>query len=413
MLSRIHWKKSVVAGAMTVSVFVASTSPIFAAENFFQRAQRSLSSTMDGIVLSLPGKKSGKLVMKRMNESYKKLKSFESDTTVDVEILGGGQSVGKAQLKLAGPTVVGEVWNPQSYKQDMKVSGNLSFEGTTLSAAADLRQLDGVTYMRITQMPAIPGANFDQVKNQWIKFDPAAQSTGAYDNVLTAEQQQKMQDAFIKMLESSTVSEAKPEKKNNENVFVMTLTISKPALIEYIKTAAEINQEVMKSAADTPAEQDALAQQSPEKMTQELEKVLESVGEIKSTVWVERKNFFPTYFELPLEVDITKMTEGSMQGAAAPEVDRLKMSIVSDTSKFNESFTISAPDGAQDAETFFQSMMGPAMMAPGAGMAPSGSTRMMAPSAPTELRDLTPEQQRQLEELEMQYMMDLEGLDSF
>lgn len=405
MPSRIDWKKSVVAGAMTVSVFVASTSPIFAAENFFQRAQRPFSSAIDGIVLSLPGSKSGKLVMKRMNESYSKLKSFESETTVDVEILGGGQSVGKAQLKLSGPTVVGEVWNPQSYKQDMKLSGNVSFEGTTLNAAADLRQLDGVTYMRITQMPAIPGASFDQVKNQWIMFDPAAQSGSTEDVQLSAEQQQKMQEAFMKMFESSTVSEAKPEKKNNENVFVMTLTISKPALIEYIKTAAEINQEVMFSAADTPAEQNALAQQSPEKMTQDLENALESIGEIKSTVWVERKNFFPTYFELPLEVDLTKMTEGAMQGAAVPEVDRLKLRIVSDTSRFNESFTITAPEGAQDAETFFQSKMGPVMM---------------APSAPTELRELTPEQEElekknmiKLDELEKQYWMELEGLDSY
>lgn len=405
MLSRFHWKKSVVAGAMTLSVFAASTSPIFAAENILQRAQRSFSSAVDGIVLSLPGKKSGKLVMKRMNESYKDLKSFDSSTTIDIDLLGNGQSVGKAQLNLAGPTIVGEVWNPQTYQQDMKVDGSVSFEGTTLSAAADLRMLDGVTYMRITQLPSIPGFNLDQVKNQWVKMDPAAQGVRANEMKFNAEQQQALQDAFMKMLESSTVSEAKPEKKDGENVFVMTVTISKPALVEYIKTVAEINQDILKNAATTPAEQDALALQSPEKMTQDVERALDSVGEVTSTIWVERKNYFPTYFELPLEVDLTKVAGDSLQqGAGTPEVDRLKMSIVSDTRKFNEDFSIDAPSDAQDADVFFQSIMGSAL-APSAGM--NSSVRQ---TTPTELRDLTPAQQRQLEELEMQYMMELDSL---
>lgn len=410
MLTKVNWKKSLIVSAMTAVVFVGSTQPIFAAENFFQRTQRSISNTVDGLYLKLPGKKPGKLVVKQMSESYKKLKSFESDTTIDIQISGEGQQVGTAQLKLSGPTVVGEFWNPQTYKQEMKVNGNVSFEGTTLSAAAEVKMLDGISYFKITQLPSLPGVNLDQMKNQWVKVDPASQGVNAEETTLTAEQQQKMQAAFLKMLEGSEVSEAKPEKKDNVDVYVVTMTISKPAVVDYIVTATEIQRESMKNAATTEAQKMALENQTPEMTKQSLEKAMEAIGDIRATVWVERKNYYPKHFELPIDVNLEKVAPGVSQGSAtSPKVDKLQVKIVADTRKFNESFTITVPEGAEDAETFFQKMMG-SSMAPGMvpSSVPSSQMNRRPSTGTSELPEMTEYQRMQLE----QYEKELEELES-
>jgi len=374
MSLRLEWKKLVIAGVVSSTVFIGSAQPAFAAENFFQKIQHSVSSGLDGFYLKyIPGNKPGKLVVKQMTDSYKNLKSFEDDTAVDVDVIGNGQTLGSAHLKMTGPMVVGEFSNPQSYQQDLKVAGQVSMQGTTLSATADLKMINGVSYLRITQLPGLPGTSFDQVKDKWIKFDPAATRSATKDTVKwTPEQQQKLQDGFFKMVESAKVSEAKPDKKDGVDVYVITLNVPKQAVVDYVMTLSDTQLQAGAMIAPT---------KDPAESRKNLETAMDAVGDVNLTLWVERNHYYPKHFELPLELDVKKIltaqesSTGKAMMPVAQQVDKVNLKIVSDISKFNESFTVTAPDSAEDAQTFFQKVMGPAMMG-GAAQVPSDTSMM-------------------------------------
>jgi hypothetical protein len=401
-----NWKRYVVVGAMSTMVFIGSAQPVFAADNFFQKIQNSVSSTVDGFYLRyVPGKKPGKLVIKQMVEASKKLKSFESDTTIDVQLMGEGQQIGTAQLKAAGPVIVTEYWNPMTYKQDLKMSGSVSFEGTALSANAEVKMIDGITYAKFNQLPTLPGFSFDQIKNIWMKFDPAAQGVTKEETTFTAEEQQKLQEAFNKMIEASQFSEARSEKKDDVNTYVVDITIPKSAVIDYMMVAGEIERQKMINKAESEDLKAMYENVSPAEMRANYEKMMESVGEIKATVWVERKNYYPKHFEIPLEIRLTD--------AIVPQVgqaDSIQLKINSSTSKFNESFTIEAPADAKDAQEVLMQMSGPTgptmiMGTPtGVGTGVSGTQQnMYMPNVGTsELPEMTEWQKMQLEQYQKQ-----------
>jgi hypothetical protein len=407
---RFSWKKTLIVSAVGISVFGLTASPVFAAENFFQKTQRSFSEGVDRLYLKvIPGDKPGKLVVKQMSTASQKIKSFKGDTNINVEMIGAGKTTGTMSLTASGPTVVGELWNPKSYQQEMALSGQFSMQGTTLSAAADIKMVNGVTYMKINKLPALPGAQLDQLTGTWVKFDPASQGVKTEETKFTPEQTQRMQDAFKKMIESSEAGTAKSEKKDGNNVFVVTLTISKPAVVEYIGTVTEIQREMMEKTADTDEEKAMLRSQDPALAKKNIEEALNAMGDIKATFWVDKGNYFPRHFELPLEIDVKKFTEQSAAakemlpeaGAQAQQIDMVKVNIVSNATDFNKPFTITAPEGAEDAQIFFSKAM--STMAPGAATRPGSATpaMMRTPTTGTsELQDLTPEQKKQLMEYE-------------
>ncbi len=404
---RFSLRKTLIAGTIGITVFGLTASPVFAAENFFQRIQRSFGEKMDRLYLQvIPGDKPGKLVIKQMNAATQNLKSFKDDTAVSVEVIGGGKTMGTASLTASGPTVIGELWNPQSYKQEMSVTGEYSIQGTTLSATADVKMVDGVSYMKINQLPAIPGTQLDKLTGTWIKFDPTSQNPTMEKPQFTPEQMQKLQDAFKKMIESADAGTAKPDKKDGHNVFVVTVTVSKPAVVEYVGTVLEVQKEVMAKAAKTEQAKAMIENQDQAAVKKSVEEALNAVGDIKATFWVDKGNYYLRHFELPLEVDVQKLiaqakaAKGGMADTPTPAnvPDTVKINMVANATDFNQQFTIAAPDNAEDAQTFFTKMM--STMAPPT-VAPTLPTRSMmrAPTVGTsELPELTPAEKKQLME---------------
>lgn len=389
-------KKAVLGVALVGLLFVSSTHQTFAAENIFQRVQKSVSSKVDNLYLRfVPGKKSGKLVLKQMSESYKTLKSFESDTTLDAQVTGEGKTLATAKLNMVGVTKLDDVWNPQTYSQEVKVTGNVAFEGTTLSAIADMKMIDGVTYVMVSQLPALPGFPSENFKNTWIKVTPEKANEATSMVEPTAEQKQKMQDALMKLLESAQVSDAVSEKKDGENVFLLELTLSKPTLVEYFMTVTEVQKEIMVAAATTEEEKEMITRPSGIDEKANLQAALDYVGDLKMKLWVERSHYYPTYFEMPLTVDAKRVIQlNASPNPTLSNIEKANITITSDMRKFNEPVNVVAPEGAQDIQSLMGKMMG--VPSDAAMVAPPAQIRK--PTVGTsELPELTDWQKQQLD----------------
>lgn len=410
-------RKTLIAGAVGIAVFGLTAQPVLAAGNIFQQVQQSITGQFEKLYLQIiPGDKPGKLVLRQVGLASQNLKSFDGKTSIQVTAAGTTDSVGTATLTISGPTVMGQVWDTKSYKQDVNVTGSLSYNGKSYEAAANLRMVDGVTYLQVTQMPELSGVSLKDIQNTWVKFEPLQATASANAKTWTPEQQAKLQDAFYKMLNSSDVSPAKVEKKDGNDVYVLIATISKPALAEYFTAIRQLETETLEKNGESAA-----AAMTPA----DTEKMLANVGEIKATFWIDKSSFFPRHMELPLTIDVKKaaadenMTDTLPKTIPVDSVESLDLKITSDLSKHNQSFTIVAPEGAEDSRVFFTKIMGifmpglsgmggtGSMMLP-TGTLPSGAmmpktgvpTYRMPNVGSTELPTMSPEQLKALQQYE-------------
>jgi len=354
-------RKTLIVGVVGVVVFGFTAMPVSATGNIFQQVQQSITGQFERLYLQvIPGDKPGKLVLKQVGVASQNLKSFDGKTTVLVEAKGAaGSSLGAATLTVSGPTVIGEVWDTKTYKQDLSMTGSLTFQGKSYDAAANVRTVGGVTYLQVTKLPDLSGASLMDLQNTWVKFESTTATGAASTQSLKPDQQTKLQDAFYKMLNASEVSPAKVEQKDGNEVYVLTAMISKPAVTEYLSTLRQTNTEDM----------------------------LDNFGDIKATLWVDKSSFFPMHMELPLTVDVKNAAagQGAMIAFANPlpinTVESVNLTITSDLSKHNQSFTIVAPVGAEDSQLFFTKMMG--MFIP--SLTGMGGAGMMVPRTGTTL----------------------------
>ena len=412
-------RNAVVGGMGAFLLFASVARPAFAAENIFQQLQQTITGQLERLYLQfIPGEKSGKMVLKQMGLATQSLKSFQGRTTIELKALSAQQSVGEATLELAGPTVVGQVWDPTSYTQDLSVKGSLTYQGKSLQASANLRMVDGVTYLQLRELPDMNGADPSNPINTWVKFEPIPASGSAQDSSSqwSAEQQARVQAAFYQMLDNSEVSSARVEKKDGGDVYVFTATLSKTALAEYLTTLRQVEAESESSEANALDPADLRAQ---------TEQMLSNIGEITATFWVDKSRFYPRHFELPLEINVLQARENEGEGSAGltqalpvNDVDTLTIFISSDMTNYNESYLITTPENAEDSRVFFTKIMGAFM--PGlSGMIPPlesqtpGSSMMQLisprPDVPedrlptvgtTELPSMSPEQKKALEQYE-------------
>ncbi|MBW7944431.1 hypothetical protein H3C70_03465 [Patescibacteria group bacterium] len=412
-------RNAVIGSIGALVLFASAAQPAFAAENILQQLQQTITGRLERLYLQLiPGEKPGKLVLKQMGEATQSLKSFQGRTTLELTALSAQQSVGEATLELAGPTVVGQVWNPTSYLQDLAVKGSLNYQGKSLQASANLRMIDGVTYLQLRELPEMNGADLSNLLNTWVKFEPLPASGSAQESVpqWSAEEQEKVQTAFYRMLDNSEVSTARVEKKEGGDVYVFTATLSKPALAEYLITLRQAEAEVGSSGPDML---------DPADLQTQTDQMLSNIGEITATFWVDKSRFYPRHFELPLEINVLQARENEGEGSAGltqtlpvNDVDTLMIFVTSDMTNYNENYLITTPENAEDSRVFFTKIMGAfmpglsGMMPPLESQTPSNSMMQLISPKPdvsqnrlptvgtTELPSMSPEQKKALEQYE-------------
>lgn len=380
---RMSAKKVIVLSSMFVLAFGMSTRPAFAAENIFQQIQQGITTRFQRIYLQLiPGNKPGKMVLQQMGAATQNVKSFSSRTDVSVKLMGEGSELGTASVTATGPTVVTDLWNPKTYQQEAAITGSLSYAGATMDLAANTKLVDGVSYLQLRQLPELGGIRTDSLLNTWVRFEQATAAAS-----LDQEALEKTQTAFYNMLNASEVSDANVEQKDGNDVYVFTAKLSKPAVAEYITA--------VRTAQGQAAE------------LSEAQEALENVGDITVTFWVDKRTFYPRHVELPLQItvepkDLEQMGQTKLPTQLAPsDLQNVDVKITTDMTQHNESFTITAPENAENSQVFITRILSLIM---------PGLPSMNLPSVPagyrpptvgtTELPAMTPEQKRAIEQYE-------------
>jgi hypothetical protein len=395
-------KKFLLTLSLIATVSLLLPSPAFAAENgiqkFFSSVTTSISNSVQRLSLLLPGDKNGKIVINQAAQASQNIKSAFVNSEMIFDLQEKETSLANIKLDISGPFEMNTVYDSNAYKQELHALGVVTMQGTTLTADADFKLTKDFIYFKLNQVPAVPVFDFTPIKGKWLKTEngkPAsAATTDESTPPLNTDQEQRMKDALTQLLTEAQYSSAKKETKNSRPVYVLDVTLSKEAILDYAKTVIQIQQE--------NAQTDAAKMEADQKQVESsLAKLLDNASELKATLWVDRSSFYITHIDVPIvftvpaeqknedSVAVSALVGGSSPLAALDKVDKVKMTLTTDLKDFNQPIQFSEPTDAQDAKEAFQGLMGSsAPVVPAFGEESS------------ELPGLTPQQKLQLQKYE-------------
>lgn len=396
-------------------VSLGLTRPVWAAENVFQTWQQGLTSRLERLYLQWwPGEKSGQAVLRQALTATQQLRSFTGTTTVELELPATSATPGTIQLTASGPTLMDQLWDPRTFRQDLQVKVQASLAPESWQLSGQLRQIAGDTYLQFNQLPALPGINTSQLLNTWIKLPAAASTPPATTNLA------ELQTAFTQLFSQAQVSPARPETLGNQAVYALTVTLPSAAVEQYLQTIQRLTQPAVPplgSPSVVPPVSDG-------------SRLLAGMEALSLRLWVDRQSYLIRQFELPLQLP-PEAAAGSLTalpvlpnslalpGAGQPAGDELvdptgaavsaeplSVLIRSQLDQHNQTFTVTAPAEAQDLQQLLLPFMGsglpgqPLPTAAGGGAAATQPGRRLPTVGTTELPALTPAQQKVLEEYE-------------
>ena len=377
-------KKRISSLLLVLGTTVALTLPTTAQAQGFQPRKfltglrdRIANGTQRLYLRAVPGDKDAKAVMKQSLVATDNVTSLNFNMTVDGSAMKAGESMGSFSFNMNGPMQSNGWYNLDDVKQQWNISGRVQVEGVQVSGAGEMI-MDGqdMMYFRLTEIPA-PLAQYQQLKNKWMSADLTATQTDQEE--MTPEQQERLKQATHKLYEDTVVGNARKEKWEGINVFVIDQEYTTDDLMAYIKVIDSITAEQMENGQTMTSDQEEM-----------MRKVLDAMAPFKSTTRIERSTFYMRQAEAPLKLNIrefaetmsgTEMTDAEF-GATTPDEVEMKMSMTFD--KYNEPVEITIPSDARPAEEVMQELMGyPGMMG---GTAPSYGRPQELPE------DLTEEQ---------------------
>ncbi len=374
-------KKFSISFLVAVFLFLVSFSPAHAEENFFQKFTHQLQSGFQRVYLMLPGDKPGDVVLQQTVDAAKNIKTAQTKASASVDFLQADQNLANVKVNIEGPVEINSIYDPQSYKQDLKVSGEATMQGTSMKASADVKLTGSLVYFRLNELPVIPFFNFDELKGKWLKSEVKARKADAQ---LTQAQQDQFMQAYTKLFQSSKLSSAQKTTKNDHNVYVLDINIPKAALAEYLDTVNKIQ------TSNTDVVQ-------TDEMKKDFSKVLDNIGDLKVTLWIDQSSFFVRHIEMPISYIPEKQANPGMAGtplSALSQADKVNVLVTVDMDQFNAPITFEEPKDAEDAQQAFQKMMGGTTgVKPPVDLQPQTPT----PTTPAELPGLTPAQKALLE----------------
>jgi hypothetical protein len=353
-------KKLGVSLAIFIAVYaVAAPQPAYAAGNFFQNFTQTVSQKVHRLYFILPGPKSGKDVMAEAIKANENVKSEEMTANVDVDLLKDDQKLANVKFGMSGNVEVPNRDDFNSFKEALALNGEFSMEGTTVKMGGDVRLLNGVMYMKVNELPALPNFNASDLKGKWMKMQNKNASSKSQ---LSQEDLQKLREASNNLVKNAQFTNATKETKNGHSVFVVQATLPKQAIADYVKEISKISS---KNSSMTATNQ--------EEIDKSLEKFMDNVSEVKATFWVDRGTFNIRHMEAPLT--ITVPNNGSMENentannpfSALSGLNVVKMNVSVDQDKFNQTFTFEEPTDAQDFEEVVSQMMMKGMGQPSTG----------------------------------------------
>jgi hypothetical protein len=364
-------KKISITLAIFLIVLGAAVSPVYAAENPVQTFFSSVGNGVQKLYLRfVPGNKSGSAVLNQAMRAMPNLKTSQMKTTIDTDLLKDDQSVSQLNITVQGPMEM-HTADTQMTRQDLHVNGEFTMQGTSLRADADFKLVGQTLYFKLNEVPALPSINLTSVTGKWLKTNASSSNATQPETDL----QQKVQAASVKLIHSSQAEVARPEYKNGHAVYIVEVTVPQVAIEEFVKTVLEVKPEAMA------------------KSQEQISRLLNQVGDVHATLWIDRGNFFVRHMEMPIQVPVDFSQSSGAGDEAGPaamlsQVNKVDIKIVMDADHFNEEVHFSEPTDAEDAATAFSGVLG-GMMGKSKGL-----------EGTSELPTLTPAQRLQIEQLQ-------------
>lgn len=201
-------------------------------------------NTLTRFWLSLPGKKSGRLVLSQTVFAEKTTSSMGHTAEVSFDFMNESDSILKVKLTSQGDVA----WKKDENQGNMlapSISGaheswNLMVDGDhfTQNANGELVQTKDGVFVQAAQLPTIPFMKTAKVTNTWIKLNPDLWMEKAVDDSSSEELKQKQEvwsKAVAELWRDAHVNSATKQDKNGVPVFEVTVEFPSQAVVRFVQ----------------------------------------------------------------------------------------------------------------------------------------------------------------------------------
>ena len=394
-------------------VLITPPAALAQSPGFLQNFVNQFQQRWDRFFLRLPGNKSGIKVLQQSLLAMGSAQSFKLSGHVQIDTTTPEMGNSRLELTVTGPVMVKDIYDPSSAQQDLKITGKISAEGTSLEGDIDLK-IDGRRmFVKLNQLPALPFLPIPttELKDQWILFEKTetADDQSAIDSPISPEDRAQLQAIYQQLLKASRISTARKETVDGQRVFIIEVVIPDEALVQYFKSLADLGSVNQKM---TEVEKTAAAEN--------INRALATLDELKIIFQVRRDDFYLTAIDLSLVMnasqlqDLLKSEAGAISPLTAGQVGNLSIQLGLKLTDYNQPVEFNLPSDYRRAEEVMAQIMG------GLGgnsnfLFPTGDSeknidqdqlqKILKPGNPVELPELTPAEQ----ELLKKYGVGVEG----
>ena len=300
-----------------------------------------------------PFRPSPEKVMAKMAEKAKEIKTLNSNILAEINIKNS--SVFGATINLIGSA---DNTDPQNLKSEGTINLSAAAEGVQFSGGLEAKQINGVSYIKLTNLPATPmlqpilmlmGIDLEQTKNQWIKIDKDSikKLSGTTTEELEQPQETANQESppILKKIEElvqnkkfySVKEEMPDESIKGTDVYHYVVVLNK-------KELKGLLQELLPTFG---TEQGVSFEQ--EKFEKDFDEFAEKIGELDAELWIGKKDYYLYRLQIEKDIDLANFNP-SAQGQVSLKIDTA-------FSNFNKSLSIEAPANAKGLEEIFGPLM--------------------------------------------------------
>lgn len=208
-----------------------------------------------------------------------------------------------------------------------------------LRAGFEIRNIDKLLYLALTEVPNLGFFDPATIVNQWVRFDssttPAsntspsiAKQQEAVKNTLTSENIQKLKTTFENSSLFTWSKEVTSEKINNTDVYHLKFKLNKEGVKKFVKDLSQLHTDMESASATMP----------------DIDQFIQANEQSEGQIWIGKKDYLP----YKLSIDI-------VNPASEPKNIQLLLNITS----YNKEVVVEEPTDSTPMEKILEKFFGP------------------------------------------------------
>ncbi|MBZ9572148.1 hypothetical protein KJA15_02365 [Patescibacteria group bacterium] len=302
-------------------------------------------------------------VIEEMAIKMGELKTVHSETKIDIEAKEDTKEAFKISMAFGSDS---DNTNPKNPKSVGDFNMALAFEGMQFSLVGESKVIGEEFYSKLTTIPALPflepffeilGIDLSGIKNQWIKIDEVQLMRILLGSLYTSEIEEEMQKEKEKqeemienlksLLEGKRLYVVKREfldkEIKDEKTYHYLVALNEKEVKKIIPELYKILISTIKFGPPPTEEQ---WKEFQEKLSIELDKSFEKLGEITAEFWIGKKDMLLHKVKGEKEIDLSKFDK-TKKGKITIKIDM-------DFSNFNQPVEVEAPEEYKTLEEIFK-----------------------------------------------------------